>query len=171
MLECRQIAPLRLGGVEEEALMPVSFPLSVPVAWSVPEVVEMVGFVLALGLIHVIMVATVIQLLRKRRFRYILIALAVYGWALASWSGEAVGLASLHDVLGGPRTFAALNLFAQLIFVGLTLLVLGAAMRRVRAARPAMPSLPPMLAPTPPVPQLTTPGVPVAPMDADAWLL
>jgi hypothetical protein len=148
--------------------MPVPFPLIVPAAWSVPDVVVKFGFVLVLGLVHVVLLATVAQLLRKRRSRYILVALAVYGWALASWSSAASGVVSLHDVLGGPRTFSALNLCAQLIFAGLTLLVVGAAMRRVRSSPPA---LPPLLPPTPPVPQLTAPGVPVAPMDADAWLL
>jgi hypothetical protein len=130
--------------------MPVSSPLPPPGWWQVPDGVVILAFLIAFGFIHILLVATVAQLLRKRRFRYLLVGLAAYAWALASWSHAAGGVAPVRGALGGPGTFFALDLLPQLIFAGLTLVVVVAAWRRVQAARP-------------------TPR-PTAQADAEAWL-
>jgi len=130
--------------------MPVSLPISLPDWWQLPDVVVIAGFLIAFSLIQILLVATVVQLLRKRRFRYLLVALAAYAWALASWSNAAGGVASVRGALGGPETFFVLDLLTQLIFASLTIVVVVAAWRRVQVSRP-------------------TPR-PAAPVDAEAWL-
>jgi hypothetical protein len=124
--------------------------MSLPFPWQIPEVVEILGFDCALAVIHVFLVATLIQLFRKRRFRYALVALAAYAWALGSWSSAATGTAPMRVALRGTGTYLALSLLSQLIFLALTIVVIGAAWRRVQAACP-------------------TPR-PAVPVDADAWL-
>lgn len=130
--------------------MPVSLPIPLPDGWQLPDVVVILGFLIAFSFIHLLLVATVVQLLRKRRSRYLLVTLAAYAWALASWSNAAGGVASVRSALGGPETFLALDLLSQLIFASLTIVVVMAAWRRVQEARPT--------------PQ------PTAPVDAEAWL-
>jgi hypothetical protein len=130
--------------------MPVSLPVSLPVSWQLPDSVVVLGFLIACSFIHFLLIATVIQLLRKRRFRYLLVALAAYAWALGAWSNAANGVAPVRGALGGPETFFALELMTQLIFAGLTIVAVVAAWRRVQVPRPT--------------PQ------PTASVDAEAWL-
>lgn len=185
-----------VDGVEEDSpAMPVSFPLplslslslsmSLPLSWHLPDVVAIWAFSAALGLGHVLFLATVIQLLRKRRFSFLLVALATYAWALDLWSSAADSIAPVRAALGGHQTFVSLNLAAQAIFIGLTLVVIVAAWRRVRAARAAvrLPTLASAAAPSPPAAQPSVAASPAAPVaapaprplparviDPDAWL-
>lgn len=150
---------------------PVSLPLSLPVSWQLPDGVVIWGFGVVLGLGHLLFLATVYQLLRRRRFSLLLVALATYGWALGSWASAADSSAAVRSALGGHETFVSLNLAAQAIFVGLTLLVIAAAWRRIRSARVAVrsPVAPPRVAPSPITP--TAPATPqTAIIDPDAWL-
>jgi hypothetical protein len=159
--------------------MSVSFPVSFPVSfaglwqgsWQAPDGVVIVGFGLVFGLLHVVLVATIIQLLRRRRFPLLLVALAVYGWALGLWSSAGAGAAPMRAALGGSQPFDDLNLVAQLIFVSLALVVIVAAWRRVRKARAGIQLQAPARAAAPFTPPVASPlAPPMPPVDADDWL-
>lgn len=71
--------------------------------------------------VMVTLLVAIVEMLRTKRRTYLLVAIAVFGWALASWAGLAQGFAP-------PRSSLAWFLFAlvvvaQIIFIALTLAV------------------------------------------------
>lgn len=153
--------------------LPLSLPVSLPMSSQLPDIVAVWAFSAVLGLGHLLFLATVVQLLRRRRFTFLLVALATYAWALALWSSAADGIGPVRAALGGRQTFVSLNLAAQAIFIGLTLVVIAAAWRRVRAVRatvrhpaPPHPAAQSPVAPPPPAPV----AAPARIVDPDAWL-
>ncbi len=73
-------------------------------------------------IVMVAMLVAIVQMLRTRRRQYMLAAIAVCAWALASWTSIADGIPALRSFLGA-WTLAALISLAQLTFVALTLAV------------------------------------------------
>lgn len=76
---------------------------------------------LSFFVVMVTLLAAIVEMLRTKRRKHLLVAIAVFGWALASWAGIAQGFAP-------PRSSLAWILFAlvvvsQIIFIGLALAV------------------------------------------------
>ncbi len=68
------------------------------------------------------LLAAIIQMLRTRRRKYLLAAIAACAWALASWAGIADGIPPIRNFLGA-WLLAALITLSQLVFIGLTLAI------------------------------------------------
>ncbi len=73
-------------------------------------------------IVMLVLLAAIVQMLRTKRRRYLLVAIAVCAWALASWAGIADGIPALRSFIG-PWTLFALIMLAQLTFIVLTLAV------------------------------------------------
>lgn len=76
---------------------------------------------LSFFVVMVTLLVAIVEMLRTRRRAYLLVAIAVFGWALASWAGIAQAFAPRNSALAW--FLFALVVVAQLIFVGLTLAV------------------------------------------------
>ncbi len=72
--------------------------------------------------VMVALLAAIVQMLRTRRRQYLLVAIAVCAWALASWASIADGMPVLRNLFGAWALFALIML-AQAAFILLTLLV------------------------------------------------
>ena len=76
---------------------------------------------LSFFVVIVTLVVAIVEMLRTRRRQYLLVAVAVLGWALASWAGLAQAFAPRNSALAW--FLFALVVVAQIIFVALTLAV------------------------------------------------
>lgn len=78
----------------------------------------LVSFTIIVGTLF----AALVQMVRTKRYKYLLVALAVFAWALSSWASIASGFDPLRHLLGA-WTFVALIAVSQGIFIALTLAV------------------------------------------------
>lgn len=73
--------------------------------------------------VMVALLAAIVQMLRTRRRQYLLVAIAVCAWALASWASIAEGMPALRNLFGAWALFALIML-AQFMFIALTIMIL-----------------------------------------------
>jgi hypothetical protein len=85
-------------------------------------VVLEVLLLLSTFVVMVAVAAAIVQMLRTKRRQYLLVAIAIFAWALSSWAGIAEFIPFLRDLFGVWTLFTLIAL-AQLIFIGLTLFV------------------------------------------------
>jgi len=72
--------------------------------------------------VMVALLAAIVEMLRTKRRKYLLISIAVCAWALSSWASIADGMPVLR-ILFGPWTLFALIMLAQVTFIVLTLVI------------------------------------------------
>jgi hypothetical protein len=73
-------------------------------------------------IVMVALLAAIVQMLRTKRYRYLLVAIAVCAWALSSWASIADGIPALRNLLGAWTLFALIML-AQVTFIALALAI------------------------------------------------
>lgn len=76
---------------------------------------------LSFFVVMVTLLVAIVEMLRMRRRQYLLVAVAVFGWALASWAGLAQAFAPRNSAFAWM--LFALVVISQGIFVALTLAV------------------------------------------------
>lgn len=72
--------------------------------------------------VMVALLAAIVEMVRTKRRKYLLISIAVCAWALSSWASIADGMPVLRNLFG-PWTLFALIMLAQVTFIVLTLVV------------------------------------------------
>ena len=72
--------------------------------------------------VMVALLAAIVQMLRTKRRQYLLVAIAVWAWALSSWASIADGMPVLRNLFGAWTLFALIML-GQVTFIVLTLVV------------------------------------------------
>jgi hypothetical protein len=72
--------------------------------------------------VTVALMAAIVQMVRTRRRKYLLVAIAVWAWALSSWASIADGMPVLRNLFGAWSLFALIML-AQVTFIVLTLVI------------------------------------------------